>query len=92
MPTARNGASTRAPSAMSPHHTGSSPKTGVPYRSGGRNGIGGASIAIIAMPSSSGAVGRELAQEPQHLRGLVDRPEDRPAQHDRPDRVQVVLE
>ena len=42
--------------------------------------------------SSSGAAGGELAVEAQHLGGVVERVEDRPGEHDRPDRVQAVLE
>ena len=34
----------------------------------------------------------ELAIEAQYLRGVVERVEDRPGEHDRPDRVQAVFE
>ena len=39
-----------------------------------------------------GRRGDELAVEAQHLAGVLERVEDRPGQHDRPDRVQPVLE
>ena len=35
---------------------------------------------------------RELAIEPQYLRRVFERVEDRPGEHDRPDRMQAVLE
>ena len=77
---------------MSPHQVISSPSTGVPYRSAGRNGIGGAEVRHEHDAELVGRVRGELAQEPQDLRRLVERPVDGPAQHDRADRVQVVLE
>ena len=39
-----------------------------------------------------GRGGGELTIEAQHLRGIVERVEDRPGEHDRPNRVQAVLE
>ena len=65
---------------------------GLPCTSSGRIGSGGASSSSKIVVSSSGAVGGELAIEAQHLRGIVERVEDRPGEHDRPDRVQAVLE
>jgi hypothetical protein len=56
-PMRRRGATARRPSAGSPAHTGTSPRTGLPYCSGGTSGPGGASRAKKAMPSSSGAWG-----------------------------------
>ena len=56
------------------------------------NGMGGASIATSEIPSSSGAPGANSRRARSTSGACSSRPEDRPAQHQRPDRVQVVLE
>ncbi len=66
--------------------------TGRPYCSGGRIGIGGASLAAIVMPRSSGASAAKSFDEPQHLRRVCERPHDRSTEHHRSDRVELVLE
>ncbi len=43
-------------------------------------------------PKLVGRLGRVIAEDPQHFHRITERPEDRPAEHDRPHWMELVLE
>ena len=60
--------------------------------SSGRNGSGWRELELEDRRELVGRGGGELTVEAQNVLGSVEVVEDRPGEHDRPDRVQAVLE
>ena len=86
------GCTTSRPSSTSPDQHMITTTAAVNCSSSGTNGSGGAVTNAAEIPSSSGSVARLLPVERQDVGGLVERPADEPAEHERSDRVEAVLE